>query len=238
MIDAHAHLQGPPPAGVRVRGWLVPGVDTARDADAARWAPGCPGVARAVGLHPWWVGEDLDAALDALDARAGAADVVAVGECGLDRGRRAGPRELQERALHHQLALAARHELPLILHCVRAHGRCQALVDEAPGPLRGMVHDFGGSAQSAREWLRRGFLLSVSPRGLRRPDLLRALPGEALLVETDEAGPEALEPLICALARLRGEDAAALAERCARNARDLFPGAPWTGGASCPHCSP
>ena len=218
MIDAHAHLvQAPPPCDVEA--WVIPGVHGAAD------ALDDPRCVAAVGLHPWHLPDSeraLDDALAALDP----GSAIAIGETGLDKGRRGGPMELQRRAFRHQLRLAAENDLPLILHVVRTHGACLAEIRDAErdtgASLRGMVHDFGGPTEVVRGWVDAGFFLSVSPRGLDRPAAIRAIPGERLLIETDDEGWEKL-PHVCAeVARIRGllpEDVAAIT---AENARRLF----------------
>jgi TatD DNase family protein len=152
--------------------------------------------------------------------------VIAIGETGLDKGRRGGPIEAQRRAFRHQLRLAASRDLPLILHVVRTHGACLREIADAEAEtgarLRGMVHDFGGPTEVVRGWIDAGFFLSVSPRGLNRPAAIRAIPGERLLIETDDEGWEKL-PQVCAeVARIRGVTSADVASVTAANARRLF----------------
>ncbi len=219
MIDAHAHLKSVPTDG---DGWIVPGVDAASEALAATLVAD-PRVRAAVGLHPWYLPDDLDA-LDAALAEVGATcerrSVVAIGETGLDRGRRGGPIKLQRRAFRRQLELAAARELPVILHVVRAHGACMEAAVEAG--VRGMVHDFGGPVEVVRGWVDAGFFLSVSPRGLNRPAAIRAIPGERLLIETDDEGSDQLARVCAEVARIRGVSGADVASVTAANARRLF----------------
>lgn len=226
MIDAHAHLTAVPEIE-EVSAWIVPGVSPERDAASATLAG--PRVAVAAGLHPWYLPDDVDGltgALTTLEATVDARDVVAIGETGLDKGRRAGPMDLQRRAFHAQLSLAAKTGLPVILHVVRTHGASMEAA-RAAGVV-GMVHDFGGPAEVVRGWVDAGFFLSVSPRGLNRPAAIRAIPGERLLIETDDEGPERLIDVCREVARIRGvtpEDVAAVTEA---NARRLFGLGSWT----------
>jgi len=200
----------------------VPGVDAETDARSRALAE--PGrVIVGVGLHPWFLPamEGLPAALDDLRSRAREQRPCAIGETGLHKGRRGAPRPVQEAAFAAQIELARELELPLILHVVHRHGAAlEMLADFACG---GLVHDFVGPTELARDWVDAGFCLSVSPR---RPsaELLAAIPPERLLLETDDAGPEALPALLQTVAALLGESPEAVAARTAANARRLFPG--------------
>lgn len=143
-----------------------------------------PGVLIAQGLHPWWTDQsppDLVRCLESL-----VAEGVAVGECGLDfyRAREEQDRELQRRVLREQLQLARRYRLPVVLHCVRSH---QALLDELKQfpELRFMIHGFLGSLQEATNWLKRDAYLSLGPHALSRHDLMKRLPLDRVLIETD-----------------------------------------------------
>ncbi len=243
MIDAHAHLGAAPAAG---DGWLIPGVDGATDAAAARLATDSR-VWRAVGLHPWYLDGDLDAKLAALRARV-TDDVVAIGETGLDAMRRAGPRDRQERAFRAQIRLAMEHGLPLILHVVRRHGACLDVLaaegfldgdggvgggdggagggDGGAGGARprGMVHDFGGPAEMIGPWVAAGFCLSISPRSVvkeHRRGLVAAIPDEALLIETDDFGPDRLGAVAAWVADARGVPVERLTAQTDANLRRL-----------------
>lgn len=201
----------------------MPGVDAATDARA----PVGEGIRHAVGLHPWYLTDDLEEQLDALRVRAAQAGVVAIGETGLDAMKRAGPRDRQERAFSSQIALAARLRLPLILHVVRRHGACLEMLaaEGFPSTLGGMVHDFGGPAEMIAPWVKAGFALSISPRSVGREPreaMVAAIPEDALLVETDDFGVERLEEVIAWVASARGESPDTIARLTAANAEALF----------------
>lgn len=235
MFDAHAHLTALPPSGHPVTGWVLPGLDADQDAANEQLAADRR-VHRAVGLHPWFLPapDALPAALDALDARSRGA--VAIGETGLDKLPRAAPRPVQEAAFRAQSALAAHLGVPLILHVVGRHGACLEVLREVgfPEDVGGMVHDFGGPEEVVSEWVAAGFMLSISPRsfvdrdaavGVIRPSriaMLRRIPRDMLLVETDEFGIDRLPVVIAAVSRALDWPAADVADQTERNARRLF----------------
>ena len=187
MLDCHCHLsqfEDLPSALEHARrqgihGWLSCASDRASwsgQRDLAR----VPGVMLAQGLHPW----HADQGCEGLEEFLG--DAVALGECGLDfyRARDAEVRERQKLVLRQQLELARRFGKPVVLHCVRAH---QALLQEMEAfpDVRCMIHGFLGSTADAQAWIRRGDYLSLGPHALSRADLMRHLPLDRVLIETD-----------------------------------------------------
>jgi len=226
VFDAHAHLEEAPPAArsLGISGWILPGVSAERDAASAALAAGDSRLVAAAGLHPWYLPEldELDAELSALWARVQAGSVCAVGETGLDKGRRAGPKETQLSAFRRQLEMASEASLPLILHVVRSHGLCLQEIAAADSHLRGMVHDFQGPVEMVGPWVKAGFLLSVSPRGRGREEVIRRIPDEHLLLETDDEGWQQLPELCAWVAELRRVAVDDLAACTESNARRLF----------------
>lgn len=207
----------------------MPGVSLETEALAAQLAGQDDRIESALGLHPWHLPaqqSELEAALDALGRALARRRPIALGETGLDKGWRGGAMDLQRLAYRAQVRLALQWKLPLILHCVKAHGACLAVLNDegflGSGSPLGMVHDFGGPVQMIPQWVAAGFFLSVSPRALDRVEVLRAIPLEHLLIETDDEGPERL-PAVCeTLARVREESPSTIAAITERNARQLF----------------
>lgn len=220
MFDAHAHLASVPDQPGS--GWIVPGITPRSESLARELLAADPRLHAALGLHPWHLPEALDEALAELDALAASRRPIAIGETGLDKGRRGAARALQKRAFTHQVRLAKRLDLPLILHVVRSHGACLDRLDEEGFAGGGMVHDFQGPREVIPRWVAAGFHLSISPRGQGKQLLIAAIPADRLLVETDDAGPEALPGVLERVARARGESIDAVDAQTEANARRLF----------------
>ena len=88
-----------------------------------------------------------------------------------------------------QLALAVELDLPVIVHDREAHGACLDAVCRHEG-VRGVFHGFSGSAEMAKELVRRGFFIAFGGAlTYRGADRLRAVaasvPPDRLLLETD-----------------------------------------------------
>jgi TatD DNase family protein len=148
----------------------------------------------ALGLHPCFShNPELD--LDRLDKMLTQTkgQVVAIGEIGLDfRPEYASPEQLsaQQQLFTAQLQLAKTHELPVLIHAVKAHDQVLKVLRQLQLPRCGIIHAFSGSEQQAQEYARLGFKLGfggavtyVRARKLRR--LAAELPLEWLVLETD-----------------------------------------------------
>ncbi len=209
------------------------------------WQLACdePSVHAALGLHPVFLEEHQDAHVqqlrDWLERLRGEPKLCAVGEIGLDYYIGNPDIERQQRLLEAQLALAADFSLPVLLHVRRAHAPMIATLKRYKLERSGVIHAFSGSWEEAREYLRLGFRLGLGgagtwPQAQRMHRVLRQLPLEAIVLETDapdippagHAGernsPELLPEICRRLADLKGIDAHALAAASYRNSCELF----------------
>lgn len=207
MIDTHCHLASPQfdadrEAVVRrareagVTDLVVPAVAPAEFGAIRAMAAADRAIHAAYGIHPQLLpglpasGDDL--LLAVLDMALAAGGAVAVGECGLDGpGVEAGaPMERQLRLLRAQLALARRHGLPVLLHCLKAHDALLAVLSAEPLPAGGILHSWSGSEQQVTPFARLGLAFAFAgpitfENARRGPAALRAVPRERLLLETD-----------------------------------------------------
>jgi TatD DNase family protein len=219
MIDTHAHLCDSAfaedlavvlerAAAVGVEAVVAVGEsleDARRNLDLAACHPGR--VLPAAGLFPTRLDRrEADAVIQL--ARERAADLVAIGEVGLDHWKveEGESRELQRELFLLFVDLALELDLPLNVHS-RAAGRATVEALVGRGARRVQMHAFDGRAASALPGVEAGYFFSVPPSVLRSPQkqkLVRRLPLACLLVETDspvlgiEAG-ERNEPAAAAI---------------------------------------
>jgi TatD DNase family protein len=208
LVDTHCHLnfdsydadrdavlQRAAIAGVeRI---INPAVDLETGAAALALAARYPGVYAAVGIHPNNSAAFQPADLEAVEAQARSPKVVAIGEIGIDYYRDNSPKDAQRRAFEAQLALAARLELPVIIHNRVASEDVLAVLNAwtptLPPALRdrpGVLHAFSGSFRIAEQALALGFYLGFTgPITYKNSDELRSIaariPLDRMLVETD-----------------------------------------------------
>lgn len=228
-----------------VTGMLITGTNPHESQQAQQLAQRYRHCWSTAGVHPHDSSCWADETAEAIRTLAATAEVVAVGECGLDFNRNFSTPQEQEYAFDAQLALAAELNMPVFLHCRDAHERFLTLLDPWLDKLPGAVlHCFTGSAQEARDCLDRGIYLGITGwvcderRGLELREVVPLIPAERLLIETDAPYllPRDLKPkpasrrnepallghILAAVAELRGEDAQWLGSVTDQNVRRLF----------------
>jgi len=266
-IDTHCHLDAPE-------------FDADRDAVRAQAAEAgvahlvIPAVARehwdtvvalarrhgdsyALGIHPLYTPnareQDIAALRETLARLRGDAQLVAVGEIGLDFFVPGLDADRQIWFYEQQIALAREFDLPVILHVRKSSDRLLKTLRARP-VAGGIAHAFNGSVQQAQAFIDLGFKLGFGgavtyDRALKLRELAAALPLDALVLETDApdipphwlyttAGqraqgqaqgrntPAELARIADVIAQLRGITPQALAEATGRNARAALRGLP------------
>ena len=171
--------------------WIVPAISSANWARLPVLHQQYPNLYYAFGLHPWFLANETDQALIELELllQQRPAGLVAIGECGLD-GAIEVPMSLQITMLEKQLALASQYQLPVILHCRKAHNELLRIVKQFTLPRGGVWHAFSGSHQQAEQFIELGFMLGIGgvityPRAEKTRKAVAKLPIESLLLETD-----------------------------------------------------
>lgn len=229
-----------------VRRMIVTGTNVASSRDALALARRRPGVLYATaGVHPHDAARADGRAKAALRELAAAPEVVAIGECGLDYDRDFSPRPIQRTCFEGQVELAIELGLPLFLHERDASADFAAILDAlGPRPEGVVVHCFTGDGPTLDRYLGRGYAIGVTGwicderRGVHLQELVRRIPAERLLVETDAPflTPRDLRPrpargrnepaflphVLRRIAAARGDDPAALAAQTTANARRIF----------------
>lgn len=207
-FDAHCHFDFPAldqhresdwqlATSMGVSGLLIPGVSRQQSAALELFTAQQPQWHRAVGLHPYWCDQHTEGDIDWLDTHlqqnADNNTVVAVGEFGMDRHLVKSQGISWDEQWHWciaQIELAERHKKPLILHIRGAHDEVTAELKRRRFAYGGLVHAFSGSLQQGLRWHDLGFALGVGGamthhRATRLRNVIRDLPFESLLLETD-----------------------------------------------------
>jgi len=146
----------------------------------------------ALGLHPCELGRmeisQIETALDFIAERS--AEIVAIGEIGLDYDKRVvkvASKELQKDVLKRLLALAKEHKKPVSIHSRYAWKDCFKLVSDS-GIEKAAFHWFTGFSSVLREIIDAGYFISATPAAEYHEEHRRAIketPLEKLLLETD-----------------------------------------------------
>jgi len=114
-----------------------------------------------VGIHPWYAHpEDWQIQLAAVEQLAGHKNVLAIGECGLDRGILL-PLETQLAIFTAQVKLAERWQKPVIIHCVRAFNELLQWKKQVKPLVPLIVHGFNNKPEIMQQLLAYGFYFSL-----------------------------------------------------------------------------
>ncbi|HYA21786.1 MAG TPA: TatD family hydrolase [Thermoproteota archaeon] len=187
------------------------------------------------GVHPSFArSEDVTSMLGFI--KANAQDIVAVGEIGLDYypEKNEEEKERMRTVFGSQAELARELDLPVVVHSRSAGRETISLLLEW-GVRKAVLHAFDGKASSALEGVKAGYFFSIPPsvsRSLQKRNLVKALPLEAMLLETDSpvlgpTGKERNEPKNVwvsaeAIAELKQVSVKEVAEITTANAAKLF----------------
>lgn len=157
-------------------------------AEAIALARSEAGVWATAGLHPHEAGRTSAALLDAVERLAGAQEVVAIGETGLDYRYDNAPRELQRSNFQAHVELAASLRLPIVVHTREADDDTSEVIRDARGKVTGVLHCFSAGEALLRAGLDAGWYVSFSGLVTFVPELadaVREVPLDRLLIETD-----------------------------------------------------
>jgi TatD DNase family protein len=211
--------------------------------DLARSAPDT--FRATAGIHPHHAQGFRDADLSVLRSLMLEPEVGAAGECGLDYFRNFSPHEEQERVFRLQLELAAETGRPVFLHQRDGHDAFMAILREyRPRLAAGVAHCFTGDERELRDYLDLDLSIGITGwicderRGVHLRELVRRIPIERLMIETDAPylmprdlrpkpggrrnEPKYLPHILRTVAACRGEPPEAVALATTRNASAFF----------------
>ncbi len=239
--DANASLARAAQAGVHHL--IVPAVAEQHFERVLTLSQRWPALYAALGLHPLYIAQHQESHLACLAQRLAQPHprLVAVGEIGLDLYMPQPQIERQKAFLGAQLMLAARHDLPVILHSRRSHDLLAHLLRRHPVPRTGVIHGFAGSYEQAMVFIRLGYYIGVGgtityPRANKTRQAISRLPLDRLLLETDAPDmpvcgfqgqpnrPERIVSVFAALCELRAEWPEVIAGTLLANTLRLFAG--------------
>lgn len=203
-VDAHLHLQDPRFEGTAEHvlaraqkagvGLLCCNAITEEDwPKVAGLAAAHQEVVAFFGIHPWFCDNVKDGWQQRLLAfTATLPKTIGIGETGIDRSCRIDF-DIQKRLFTAHLELAAEHDWPLSVHCVRAWGALvELLVDfsrqQSLPPI--LIHSFNGSSEIMKRFTDLGCYISYSEAlaggsQTKLQETFLQTPRRRLLLETD-----------------------------------------------------
>lgn len=203
MIDSHCHINDNlykenPEEYVKnaensgVFQFLVVGFDKASSVDAVNISKQFNGCYAAVGIHPSDIKKRKENDLEKIKNLAKEEKVIAIGEIGLDYywDKDEAVKEEQRKYFIEQIKIANELDLPISIHCREAIDDCLQILKENPVKNAGIMHCFAGSLESAKEFIKLGFLLgfggTVTFKNAVRPkEVVASVPSDSYVIETD-----------------------------------------------------
>ncbi len=141
------------------------------------------------GVHPHAAGDAKPDAVSRVRELLARDEVVAVGETGLDYHYDNAPRPVQRDLFDAHLELGAEVGLPVVVHAREADDDIAAALRNMPDGTRGVLHCFTGGDRAFQEAMAAGWWVSFSGiasfKSFGAADLLREVPEDRLMVETD-----------------------------------------------------
>ena len=200
LFDSHLHLTDAAFAEIRdetiarareagVVGMVSVASNPADTRAAIDLAKSHQGIWATAGSHPHEAHSYSPEQLSGLRAMAGEPCVVAIGETGLDYFYDNSPRAEQQASFEAQLDLACEIGLPVVVHSRAADTETTHFVQAFKGRVLGVLHCFSGGEALLEAGLEAGWYVSFSGivtfKKFDGDDLVRRVPGDRLLIETD-----------------------------------------------------
>ena len=176
MIDLHTH-QGFEPSIIQIRNILAQNL---KDQELNSTF--------STGLHPWDLdGLDLDECMASIEEVLDNKNLLAIGECGLDRVITVDF-AVQLEYFRKQILIAERICKPLIIHCVRAYPDLIQIKKSIKTQIPWIIHGYNGNQENLNALIRHDFYFSVGYYFIddsKKREVMKQIPIDRLFLETD-----------------------------------------------------
>lgn len=176
-----------------------------------------------LGIHPWKAHLTKVEFIQHKLTNRISEHTLAIGEAGLDRIK--GPNlELQMSVFIEQIAVSEEHQLPLMIHCVKAWNELSMIKRKFEPQQIWVFHGFA-KANLLEEVLREKMVVSIGGdilTNLKLQKIIPQIPNENLLLETDDRSIP-IEKVYEKVAQLKGISLVLLREIIEQNVKRIFP---------------
>lgn len=144
------------------------------------------------GIHPWYIPSETtcESAFATLMSECQKDNIIAIGECGLDKTIE-HPFDWQVEIFKAHVQASNILNKPLIIHCVKAGEVLIRLRKEDAGNQNWIYHGFTGSPEMAMEMCSNNIMISIGERMVRNEEklnrILKSVPLSSIFMETDES---------------------------------------------------
>ena len=141
-----------------------------------------------IGFHPDSINEWNENSLSYLENLVkNNSKIIGLGEIGLDYYHNKDNKEEQKKMFKLQLDLACKFDLPVVIHSREAFQDTYDILKEYS--LKGIIHCFSGSLESAQLYIKLGYLLGIGGvstfKNTNLNTVLKEIPLTSIVLETD-----------------------------------------------------
>ena len=141
----------------------------------------------AIGIHPENIEEYEKKDIEWIETNLKREKIIAIGEIGLDYHYTKENKEKQKELLETQLKLAEKYHLPVIIHSREATEDTINILKKYK--TTGVIHSFSGSLETAKIYIKMGYLLGINGvitfKNSKLKEVIKEIPLENIVLETD-----------------------------------------------------
>ena len=167
-----------------------------------------------VGLHPWDITEDWGKEFLRITELAKSRNVIAIGECGIDKLKSTADIITQITVFQAHARLSEETKKPLIIHCVKGIDEITRLYKELNPTQAWIIHGFRGKPQQAVQITDCGLYISFGE--YFNAESIKATPLDRMFIESDESTLP-IADIYSAIAKAKGMKVEALQQSISAN---------------------
>ena len=146
-----------------------------------------PNVYGAIGIHPSEASFDKSIDLNIIPNNLKKKNIIAIGEIGLDYHYGKDNMAEQKLLFHQQLEMAVQYHIPVVIHSREATEDTINILKQYS--VRGVMHSFSGSYETAKKYIDMGFLLGINGtvtfKNSHLIEVVKKIGLEHIILETD-----------------------------------------------------
>lgn len=140
-----------------------------------------------IGIHPEAVLDYKEEDINFIKSNLNNPKVVAIGEIGLDYHYTKENKKEQIELFEKQLKIAEENNIPVVIHSREATDDTLRILKKYK--LKGVIHSFSGSIETAQECIKLGYLIGINGvitfKNCKLKEILPMIPLENIILETD-----------------------------------------------------
>jgi TatD DNase family protein len=166
---------------------IINGCDLKTNEEAIEISNSYPFIYATVGFHPSEIDKIKEEDYLKLEEQLKNDKVIGIGEIGLDYYWNDSNKEEQKNMFKRQLDIAAKYNKPIIVHNREATKDVLDILTEYK--LKGIIHAFSGSIETAREFIKLGYKLGIGGiltfKNSKLYEVIKEIDLEYIVLETD-----------------------------------------------------